>query len=511
MDLIDADSTSYWDAHHCAWSNTANTPFQTPGSVTSGALNSGDVVVQANTGARATLTSNVASGGPMYFGSFSSFVDATDVWTDQTTLGVFTPSDQPYHTNVLIKLDWTGNVGGLKPQFITFYDNFFNGNGMTDVGVLIAPSGSTAQGSNIYCKGACAVSGFSGAGWQVGGDNTGRNAGRFLAQNALDVGYCGDMQGNPLYGFAVYGGGYAGSGADCLTSMENGFLVQTGFDFFGEAMQGPLIVEHVRSESRRLASASGPSLYMRDDAIKNSPYPVVPGSSDPVGSLFYGGDMLYRATVDNGPFGGVLSVNATGGSTTTIVDTAATWTTSQFVGMVTYVASGTNAGCGGIITANTSTAITMSAGWTTGYWQNSCTSPDATSIFSIYPNMVGGGTVYSCATGSTSACASTGMTLVGQPEDTIGGGTPNGSSNGCAHIDAESVDIGGGGGSIKACTDSILKNVSVAYPGWLNNIGDSGTLPTVSTPWDWDVRVSGSIAGPPPYTQIGRASCRERV
>src|ERR1035441_2785983 len=153
----------------------------------------------------------------------------------------------------------------------------------------------------------------------------------------------------------------------------------------------------------------------------------------------------------------------------------ANWTTNQFVGMLTSVSKGTNAGCQGIITGNTANAVTMSAGWTTPYWQNSCGSPDTTSIFSIGPNLVGGGTQYSCATGSTSACASTGMTLVGQPEDTIGGGVPNGDANGCAHIDAENVSILGGGGSIKTCGDSVLKNVTVTYPGWMDYAGDGGT------------------------------------
>ena len=156
----------------------------------------------------------------------------------------------------LVDIDYNGAQGAdLRPQNITFYDDFFAGGGMTDVGVLIAKSGGGAQGDNIRCYN-CYFNGFTGAGWQVGGNNTGRNAGRHYAQNAIKEQIIGgDIQGCPLYGVAVYGGSIEVDG----TTMENdsaGFGTQTGFDVYCEAPQDRCIVRSVRSESHKLAAGN---------------------------------------------------------------------------------------------------------------------------------------------------------------------------------------------------------------------------------------------------------------
>ena len=63
----------------------------------------------------------------------------------------------------LVDIDYDGTKGAdLRPQNITFYDDFFAGNSLTDVGVLIAKSGGGAQGDNIRCYN-CDSNGFTGA------------------------------------------------------------------------------------------------------------------------------------------------------------------------------------------------------------------------------------------------------------------------------------------------------------------------------------------------------------
>jgi len=239
-------------------------------------------------------------------------------------------------TNAQVDLDFNGTStpNDLRPQFIDFHRDNFVGNNQTDVGVLIAKSGGTAQGSNIQCYD-CASVGFTGAAWQIGGNNTGRNAGRFYALNALALGYTGDIQGCPLYGIAVYGGGYISVGGDTgtgMTTMENGFSTQTGFDMYCEATQGPCIMDHVRSESRRLIAGS--NIHVKDSRTLNQSAFPTPGNTFPVfptvgsiiqGSAVGGDGHYYKVTGQTSAFGGVgtpaAPVLASSGSTTTVANT----------------------------------------------------------------------------------------------------------------------------------------------------------------------------------------------
>jgi hypothetical protein len=232
-------------------------------------------------------------------------------------------------TNALIDWDYTGAQGiDLAPQFIDHKENTFIGNSQVDVGVLIAKSGGGAQGSNIYCHD-CESIGFTGAAWQVGGDNTGRNVGRFPANNALAIGYDGDMQGNPLYGFANYGGGYISfGGGSRLSSMENGFATQTGFDIFSSISQGPFASEHVRSESRRIAFCS--TCQLKDYFAINQSCRPNPATSNPVGTVCSGNQVTgdgayYKVTVDAANWGGVgtpaAPVLASSGTSSSITNT----------------------------------------------------------------------------------------------------------------------------------------------------------------------------------------------
>lgn len=229
-------------------------------------------------------------------------------------------------TNALLDIDFSGAQGSdLRPQFLDFNRNTWVGNSQVAIGFLLAKSGGGAQGSNVYCYD-CETSGFTTAGWQIGTATS-------LAQNALDIGYSGDMQGNPQYGIACYGCGYlsfSGSGNN-LSTMENGFTTQTGFDMYCLAAQGPCIMEHMRSESRKLITCS--NCQLRDVKIINQAQLPNPGGTAPIGAIFSGNKVTgdgayYQVTVDAAggiPFGGTGTVTApilaSSGSATTIVNT----------------------------------------------------------------------------------------------------------------------------------------------------------------------------------------------
>jgi hypothetical protein len=256
----------------------------------------------------------------------------------------------------LVDLDNDHTHGSdLSPQNISFEDVTFSGNNAgADVGVLIAKHGGDAQGDNIRCE-RCYFSGFSGAGWQIGGNNTGRNAGRFYAQNAIKEQIKGgDFQGNPLYAIAVYGGSIEVDGA----TMENdsvGFGTQTGFDVYCEAPQDRCIVKNVRSESHKLA-AGNPLLVEHSRTIfqamqwySESRSQTIAGTSWPAGTIFsgtgQGGDGKYYRITTHGTFGGLGLTAATGGgSATTVVNASASWAKDEFLRYQATIVSGAGNG-----------------------------------------------------------------------------------------------------------------------------------------------------------------------
>lgn len=238
----------------------------------------------------------------------------------------------------LLDIDWTLGTapsGTLKPQFLDFYTNSFVGNNLVDVGVLIAKSGGNAQGSNLNFFDA-AFQSFTGSCLQIGGDNTGRNAGRFAATNAIQIAlWGGDMQGCPLYGLSDYAGQNITIDG---TTMENGFSAtlgpanQTGFDAYSQSCVGggtSIEMRNVRSESRRLIA--GCNLVVKNSFTINQATFPTPGSSLPVGTIVKGSSVgwdgkYYRVTVDTPPpnLGGVGTEGAqeyaSSGSATTIVN-----------------------------------------------------------------------------------------------------------------------------------------------------------------------------------------------
>ncbi|HXB11451.1 MAG TPA: hypothetical protein VNZ45_05660, partial [Bacteroidia bacterium] len=238
--------------------------------------------------------------------SYGAFYDCS--WTGGTS------------TSPLIDLDYDNieTKGDIKPQFIDFYNNTFIGNSATAVGVQIAKSGGAAQGSNIYCYD-CEANGFTTAAWQIGLPNN-------LAQNALAIGwYGGDIQNCPQYGIANYGGGFI---TIFGTTFEDNFSTQTGFDILSSQSQGPLIMEGVRSESRKFVAAS--NLDIRDSGNTNQATTITPGASDPVGTIKTGnyvtGDgAYYQVTTDAGGYVGAgnpaAPIIASSGTATSVTDT----------------------------------------------------------------------------------------------------------------------------------------------------------------------------------------------
>ena len=237
------------------------------------------------------------------------------------------------NTGALLDIGFSGAQGGdFAPQFIDFYGNSWVGNNQVAIGLLGAKEGGGAQFSNIYCYD-CLASGFTTAGWQVGTPTS-------LAQNALAIGYQGDMQSNSKDGFACYGCGFVTIGGGIgLSSMENGFSTQTGFDMDCQFQQGPCTMEHFRSESRRLAFCS--NCQLKDVFIINQAQQPNPATSNPVGNIMTGNHVsgdgaYYKVTVDGGNWGGVGNASnqviASGGSSSTIVNTNQTLTGSVTVG-----------------------------------------------------------------------------------------------------------------------------------------------------------------------------------
>jgi hypothetical protein len=359
----------------------------------------------------------------------------------------------------LIDIDYSRARGtDLSPQNITFYDVFFAGSSLTDVGVLIAKSGGGSQGDNIRCYN-CYFIGFTGAGWQIGGNDTGRNVGRHYAQNAIKEQIIGgDIQGCPLYGVAVYGGSIEVNG----TTMENdsaGFGTQTGFDVYCEAPQDRCIVRSVRSESHKLAAGSpilvehSRTIFQAAQWYSASRSVSMADTSWPAGRIFsgtgQGGDGKYYQIKTHGRFGGLGLTPATGGSSTTIGNSTANWPSNAFVGQQATIVSGTGNGEYCAITSNNTTVITCAVGWVTNYYQLAIVNPDASSKFVVEPNWASHPT-----TSGT-------VTFVPFNFNVIEGNA------GAAIMDGELYDVGAPGGQIKITGPySELKHVFVSRTDW---------------------------------------------
>lgn len=301
-------------------------------------------------------------------------------------------------TGPLVDLDNDHSHGSdLSPQNITFEDVTFGGNNLgVDVGVLIAKHGGDAQGDNIRCIN-CYFSGFSGAGWQIGGNNAGRNVGRYYAYNAIKEQIeGGDCQGNRLYCIAAYAGSFD---VDGMTTEDdsNGFGTQVGYDFHCEAPQDPCIVRGVRSESHKLASGVAViehsyTLFQasqwysagRKQSMAGKPWT---STSYPFSGTGQCGDgKYYQATNTTGTFGGLGATRVSSATSTSITVVGANWATNAFKGQQVCLVAGVGNGEWALITGNTANAITFSGGLQTNYYQLVVVTPDTTSTFVIEPH-----------------------------------------------------------------------------------------------------------------------------
>jgi hypothetical protein len=363
-----------------------------------------------------------------------------------------TASQDP--TRPLIDLDYDGTHGAdLRPQFIDFWDNNFSGGGVAAVGLAIAKSGGGAQGSNISCWD-CEIAGFTEAGERIGLITA-------FAYNALDNGfYAGDMQGNPRYGIEVYGGQIIVRD----TSFEDGFFTQTGYDVYCYAPQQGCTLDNARSESLRLFSGGGAAAGVTRITNSNTIFQARAwynpnGGACSAGSAISsrqighfvsgtgpGGDGAYYRFTSSGVLGGLCLTNATSGSASAIVDSAARWTTSTFVGQQATIVGGAGVGQFCIITANSATTLSCSAGWVTNYVPEiAIVVPDNTSQFVVEPNW-----------GATHAVTSSGTVGLAYYNFT----TVNAGANTLLQDDAFP------GGQIGFGANSEIKNVQVSRADW---------------------------------------------
>ena len=365
-------------------------------------------------------------------------------------------------TGPLVDLDNDHTQGkDLSPQNISFEDVTFSGNGEADVGVLVAKHGGDAQGDNIRCE-RCYFSGFTGAGWQIGGDNTGRNVGRFYAQNAIKEELKGgDIQRCPLYGVAVYGGSIEVDG----TTMENdsgGFGTQTGYDVYCEAPQDRCVIRGVRSESHKLAAGNpivvehSRTLFQARSWFLGSG--GLAGTKASANQVFsgtpQGGDGKYYKVMRPGTFGGLGVTTATSGGSTTMVKASANWTVNAFVGQQATIVAGTGNGEYCLVTSNTATTITCKAGWVSSAYQFTTVNPDATSQFVVEPYWAGQPTT----SGTVAFVVMNFNVISGAPNDGIAN-------------DLDLYDVQAMGGQINAGTRSHLDDVVVSRTDWLGSNG----------------------------------------
>ena len=96
---------------------------------------------------------------------------------------------------------------------------------------------------------------------------------------------------------------------------------------------------------------------------------------------------MYYQVKAAGKFGGLGLTVATGGSSTTISNFCGPLDSrTTLAGQQATVVSGAGNGEYCVVTSNTATTITCSAGWTTNYYELAIVNPDASSKFVVEPN-----------------------------------------------------------------------------------------------------------------------------
>lgn len=152
------------------------------------------------------------------------------------------------------------------------------------------------------------------------------------------------------------------------------------------------------------------------------------------------------------------------------------WTANAFNGMRVSVMGGTGVGCYGVVTSNTATQVTFTAGFVGVYNGLACTTPDTTSTFLVEPGWNGGTVV------------SGGITMAALNEKAIDGSNGNVGMQGIL----ENVTIPGD--QVNVAPTAYVKNLQVTRPDWLPSAG--GGWWGAQVDHDWDVHLTQFVTSP---------------
>lgn len=296
----------------------------------------------------------------------------------------------------LVTLDYDTSQGtDITTQFLDFDHDNFVGSSTSSIGFELSRSGGGAGGNNITFSNS-AFQNFSQACAMIGLGNNGTPTN--LATNAINIKFQnGDFQGCTGYGMANYGGGIVDlntvSFEDGFDSVVSGAGAQVGYDMFcypGSSGEG-CSAENVRSESLWLLAGTGWTLnnvYDVDQARI-----LFPAATPAVGAIVRGSSaadgVYYQVTASTSGASG-LGTNAsprtaTGGSSTTIVDSVGGLTVNAWTGWQVSYLNGSNLQyC--VITSNTATTFTCSAGWQDRFYNQTTANPVNGDRFIVEPN-----------------------------------------------------------------------------------------------------------------------------
>lgn len=289
----------------------------------------------------------------------------------------------------LVNADFSGSQGAdLRPQFLDFKENNWNGASIAKVLIDIAPSGGGAQGSNIVFHNN-SFQAATEAAVMVGQASGGTCIN--IATNAVAIHFVnGDFQSNPTYAIENCGGSQIYIDG---TSFEDGFATQTGSDYWCGNIPagGKTEIRNVRSESLLLATSTTCAIdFYHDYNVDQASFPANGLGVGTIieGSITGGHGMWFRVSV-SGSYSGLGNPSSTrtaaSGTSTTLVDSVGGLTVNAWVGYYVSILSGTGQYEYGIVTSNTATTFTMAAGFVTDFAGVTIVAPDNTSQYIVEP------------------------------------------------------------------------------------------------------------------------------
>lgn len=289
----------------------------------------------------------------------------------------------------LVGLDYGAQGTDLATQFVDFNHSLINGNGLAAVGVQISPSGGGAQGSNIHFTNNLAE-GFTEACYMIGAGSGGISSA--IATNAIDLKWIGgDVQNCPAYGIENFGGQQLEING---TTFEPVFNAQTGYDIYSNNVPagGNTTVDNVRSEGAFMIGGQA-KFTVRNSYVNDQAFNIVPGNSPAIGSIIKGCDpaghgVWYRVTV-SGAASGLGSCGSpratTSGTSVTLVDALGGLSVNAWTGWYVSLIAGTGKNTYCVVTSNSATTYTCSAGFVSDFPNTTIAVPDATTTFVVEP------------------------------------------------------------------------------------------------------------------------------